>query len=139
MWVQECAETKQENETMMDNSFYCSIRQSAVEKFSLNERECAVVAVRSQFSGMEYWNEAVPSVAASALSEGICFEVKAGIAAYLYRETAFSATLCITVNAFAPAARRTIAKSDRFARHAAPSCRRVSCGHLTRKCTALTL
>lgn len=123
----------------MDNNFYCSIRQSAVEKFSLNERECAVVAVRRQFSGTEYWNEAVPSVAASSLSIGICFEVKAGIAAYLYRETAFASTLCITVNAFAPAAPKTIAKADRFARHAAPSFRRVSCGHLTRKCTALTL
>lgn len=123
----------------MDNNFYCSIRQSAVEKFSLNERECAVVAVRKQFSGADYWNEAVPSVAASALSTGLCFEVKAGIAAYLYRETAFTASLCITVNAFAPAARKTVAKSDRFARHAAPSFRRVSCGHLTRKCTVLTL
>ena len=132
-----------ENETgklnNMDNNFYCSIRQSAVETFSLKEREGAVFAVRNQFSGMEYWNQAVPSVSASALSIGLCFEVKAGIAAYLYRETAFSANLCITVNAFAPAARKTVTKSDRFARHAAPSFRRVSCGHLTRKCTALTL
>ena len=123
----------------MDNNFYCSIRQSAVEKFSLNERECAVVAVSRQFSGAEYWNQSVPSVAASALSAGLCFEVKAGIAAYLYRESAFASALCITINAYAPATRKTIGKADRFARHAAPSFRRVSCGHLTRKCTALSL
>ena len=126
--------------TDLNSNFYCSVLGNGAESLSVRRDVAAadfVVGIACAFPVSGYWNEAVPSVAASLLSVGQVFGVSAGIAAYCYRESAYAYSLCITVSA-APAVRK-VARTVRFRRHAAPMIKRVSCGHLTRKCTALTL
>ncbi len=125
--------------TVFNESFTCSIPDAGVQSLTFNRDavSCAVIGISGTFS--EYWNIAVPSVAASALYIGDVFDVKAGIAAYFYRETSFANTLCITVYSAAPAKKAKVAPAVRFSRRTVPALRKFSCGHLTRKCTALTL
>lgn len=122
-----------------NSEFYCSVRQSVEESFRIEAIAGVAVGVVRSFSSEGYWDCAVPSVQASRLYVGICFDIKAGVAEYLYKDTAFAASLYFTVTSAPRMATVRIEKCVRFQRHAAPALRRFSCGHLTRKCTALTL
>ncbi len=126
--------------TVYCDSFTCSIPDAGFSCLTFNREvtACASVAGISGFSA-GYWNSAVPSVAASALYIGDVFGIKAGIASYYYHESAFAYSLCIVVRQTAPACRTQRKPASRFHRHAAPMLRHFSCGHLTRKCAALTL
>lgn len=122
-----------------NKDFYCSVRQSVEENFRIDAVADVAVGVVRSFSLEGYWNGAVPSVQASRLAVGICFDIKAGVAEYLYKDSVFAASLYFTVTSAPRMATVRIEKCVRFQRHAAPALRRFSCGHLTRKCTALTL
>ncbi len=125
--------------TVYNGSFTCSIPDAGVQDLTFTREAdvCAVIGIAGTFS--EYWNSAVPSVAACTLYIGEVFGVKSGIAAYFYHETSYSNSLCITVHSIVPVRGVQRRPEVRFRRHAAPMLRNFSCGHLTRKCTALTL
>lgn len=124
-----------------NDNFYCSVPGrrigSDVNPAAFCPTDFAVAIVRS-FSAADFWDEHISSVPASRSYTDICFSVKAGVSAYLFRAEA-ALDLVVTVSAFASAPKSRGTERVRFLRHRAPQVRRTSCGHLSRKCTAFTL
>lgn len=124
------------------DSFYCSIPGHDRDHEQIVFREFpfsgAAIGIVRSFSEAGYWNSAVPSVS-SKIRCGICFSIARGISAYLYQDSAFANSLFITVSIL-PAQRPLYPDASvRFHRHESPRVRRVSCGHISTKCTAFRL
>lgn len=125
------------------DSFYCSIPgcDSVHDRIVFREFSFsgAAIGIVRSFSGAGYWNDAVPSVT-SEIRCGVCFGIADGVAGYLYTDSVFANSLVITVSRSSAPHTARPEPSVRFRRHGSPRIRRrVSCGHISAKCTAFRL